>query len=203
MDKKFKLELNGFYTILDDAIVRRPFTFNGQDSIDFDGIPSRVEALQNIARASVWGLQAGLEIFLTENLSLQAHANWITGKETDDVNDEQVLLRHAPPFYGSSFLRYKKNKLAVEAAVIYNSEIRFEDLAPSERKKTNIYAIDGNGNPHSPGWYTLNLKASYQVTQKLLATAGWENMTNQRYRPYSSGIVAAGSNFLVALRAEF
>ncbi len=40
-------------------------------------------------------------------------------------------------------------------------------------------------------------------TQNLLATVGWENMTNQRYRPYSSGIVAAGSNFMVALRAAF
>jgi hemoglobin/transferrin/lactoferrin receptor protein len=203
IDKKFNLELNAFYTILDNAIVRRPFTLNGQDSIDFGGTPSRVEALQNIARASVWGLQAGLEVFFTEHLSLQTHANWIKGKETDDVKDEQVPLRHAPPFYGSSSLRYKQNKLTLEATAIYNSEISYEDLAPTEREKTNIYAIDGNGKPYSPEWYTLNLKASYQVIQNLLVTTGWENMTNQRYRPYSSGIVAAGSNFIIALRAAF
>lgn len=201
--KKFSLELNGFYTVLDDAIVRRPFTFNGQDSIDFDGTPSRVEALQNIARASVWGVQASLEIFFTEHLSFQTHANWIAGKETDDVNDVQVPLRHSSPFYGSSCLRYKKNKLTVEGSAIYNGAIRSEDLAPSEREKTNIYAIDGNGRPWSPGWYTLNLKASYQLARNLLVTTGWENMTDQRYRPYSSGIVAPGSNFIVALRAAF
>lgn len=109
---KFRMELNGFRTILSHAIVHRPFTFNGQDSIIFDGIQSRVEALQNVARATVWGLQASTEIFFTKNISLRSHANWINGKETDDEKDEQVPLRHAAPFYGSTFFRYRiKNSL--------------------------------------------------------------------------------------------
>jgi len=200
--QKFRLELNGFHTILTDAIVRRPFTFNGQDSIDFNGTLSRVEALQNVAKATVWGLQASMEVFFENNLSFRSHANWISGKETDDVNDEQVPLRHAPPFYGSSYIRYQKNRFTIEASCIYNSEIKFEDLAPSEQAKTNIYAIDKNGNPYSPGWYTLNLKVSWQLTKNLLVTSGWENITNQRYRPYSSGIVAAGSNFIFGIRGS-
>jgi hemoglobin/transferrin/lactoferrin receptor protein len=161
-----------------------------------------VEALQNVAKATVWGLQSSVEIFFAKNLSFQSHANWITGKETDDINDEQVPLRHSPPFYGSSFLRFRKNNFTIEASAIYNSEIKFEDLAPSEQAKTNIYAVDNNGNPYSPGWYTLNMKASWQVTKNVLVTTGWENITNQRYRPYSSGIVAAGSNFIFGLRAS-
>jgi hemoglobin/transferrin/lactoferrin receptor protein len=200
---KFRIELNGFHTILTDAIVRRPFTFNGQDSIEFDGEPSRVEALQNVAKATVWGFQASLQVYLAKNLTFLTHANWITGKETDDVNDEQVPLRHAPPFYGSSFLRYEWKKLFVEFSAMYNSEISYEDLAPVERAKLDIYAQDKDGHPYSPGWYTLNLKASYQLITNLRVTAGWENMTDQRYRPYSSGIVAAGSNFIVSLRATF
>ena len=90
----------------------------------------------------------------------------------------------------------------VEASAVYNSKIKNEDLAPSEQSKTDIYAKDENGKPYSPNWYTLNLKASYQITKNLLVTTGWENITNQRYRPYSSGIVAAGSNFIIALRAS-
>jgi hemoglobin/transferrin/lactoferrin receptor protein len=76
-------------------------------------------------------------------------------------------------------------------------------MAPTERAKPDIYAQDENGDPYSPGWYTLNFKASYQLIKNLAVTAGWENITNQRYRPYSSGIVAAGSNFIVSLRATF
>ena len=167
----------------------------------FNGVKSRVEALQNVAIATVWGLQASAEIFFTQGLSLQSHANLIRGKETDDAKNEQVPLRHAAPFYGSTFLRYQLKKLFVEASAFYNSQIKNEDLAPSEQAKTDIYAKDSKGKPFSPGWYTLNLRASYPVTKNLLLTTGWENMTNQRYRPYSSGIVAAGSNFIVAVRA--
>jgi hemoglobin/transferrin/lactoferrin receptor protein len=195
-------ELNGFHTILDNAIVRRPTTFNGEDSILFNGTLSRVEALQNVAKATVWGVQAGVEVFFTKDFSLQTFANWISGKETDDINDVQVPLRHAPPFYGSSFLRYRFKKLFTEFSAMYNSQVEADDLAPSEKAKTDIYAIDDNGQPYSPGWYTLNLKASYEVIKNLMITAGWENMTNQRYRPYSSGIVAAGSNFIIQLRAS-
>jgi hemoglobin/transferrin/lactoferrin receptor protein len=200
--EKFRLELNVFHTILNKAIVRRPFTFSGKDSIIFMGINSAVEALQNIAKATVNGLQASAEVFFTKGLSLQTHTNWIGGKETDDKKDEQVSLRHAPPFYGSTLLKYRLRKLYMEASSYYNSQIKNEDLAPSEQAKTDIYAKDENSKPYSPGWYTLNLKASYPVTKNLVITTGWENISNQRYRPYSSGIVAAGSNFIFGLRAS-
>jgi hemoglobin/transferrin/lactoferrin receptor protein len=200
--KKFRIELNAFHTILNDAIVRRPTTFKGQDSIVFGGIKSRVEALQNVAKATVSGFQASAEYYFIDGLSLQTHANWITGKETDDTKNEQVALRHAPPFYGSTLLKYYNKKLFIEASAYYNSKIKNEDLAPSEQAKTDIYAKDAGGKPYSPGWYTLNLKTSYQFTKNLLVTAGWENITNQRYRPYSSGIVAAGSNFIFSVRTS-
>jgi hemoglobin/transferrin/lactoferrin receptor protein len=198
---KLRVELNAFYSILDDAITRRPFQFNGQDSVLFQGTMSKVEALQNIATATVRGIQAGLEIYFTSALTLQSNANWIGGRETDDTKNEQVALRHAPPFYGATHLRFRKNKIYADAYAMYNSEIKNEDLSPAEQAKPDIYAKDKNGKPFSPGWHTVNLKTSYQLTEKLLLTVGWENITNQRYRPYSSGIVAAGSNVIVSMRA--
>lgn len=200
--KKFRLELNIFHTILQNAIVRRPTTFNGADSILFDNIMSRVEALQNLAKATVSGVQISTEIFFKPGFSLQSHANWIGGKETDDTKNEQVPLRHAPPFYGSTALKFRDKKFSAELNAQYNSQIKNEDLAPSEQAKTDIYAKDRAGKPYSPGWYTLNLKAAYQLTNNLLVTGGFENITNQRYRPYSSGIVAAGSNFIFSVRAS-
>jgi hemoglobin/transferrin/lactoferrin receptor protein len=200
--QKFRFEINAFHTILDNAIVRRPSTFNGQDSILFNNVRSRVETLQNVAKATVSGVQVSAEIFFIPGFSFITHANWINGKETDDVKNEQVPLRHAPPFYGSSALKYKMKKVTAELNAQYNSTITNEDLAPSEQAKTDIYAKDANNRPYSPGWYTLNLRGSYQFTKNLLLTAAWENLTNQQYRPYSSGIVAAGSNFIVSVKAS-
>jgi hemoglobin/transferrin/lactoferrin receptor protein len=197
---KFRLEGNLFHTILTDAVVRRPYTFNGSDSILFSGVQSRVEALQNVAKATVWGVQGSARFYVAKSLYLQAHANWIWGKETDDAKDEQVPLRHAPPFYGSAHVHYRKNKLHAEFYLFYNSEVVYDDLAPTERTKPDIYAKDADGHPFSPEWYTLNAKLSYQLHKNLFVAAGWENITDQRYRPYSSGIVAAGSNLIFSLR---
>ncbi|HRX97492.1 MAG TPA: TonB-dependent receptor, partial [Bacteroidales bacterium] len=62
---------------------------------------------------------------------------------------------------------------------------------------------DDNGNPWSPSWYTINFKAMYQLTDLISLSAGLENITDQRYRPYSSGIVAPGRNFIISVRATF
>ena len=60
-----------------------------------------------------------------------------------------------------------------------------------------------DGNPYAPSWYTLNVKASYGFDNGMTFTCGLENLTDQRYRPYSSGLSAAGRNFIVALSARF
>ena len=85
----------------------------------------------------------------------------------------------------------------------FSDEVSYDNLAEEEKGKPEIYAIDGNGNPYSPSWYTLNLKSMYKLTENFTVTAGLENITDQRYRPYSSGIVAPGKNFILALRAKF
>jgi hemoglobin/transferrin/lactoferrin receptor protein len=46
IDNRFRLDVTAFYTYLDNAIVRRPFNFNGRDSIFYEGINSKVQALQ-------------------------------------------------------------------------------------------------------------------------------------------------------------
>jgi hemoglobin/transferrin/lactoferrin receptor protein len=200
-----RLELTGFYTILEDAIVLRPFSFNGQDSIQFDGASSQVNALQNVAKATVWGLQAAALLPVHRWWLIKMNANYTWGRETADApgSDKEVPLRHAPPFFGNMAVQYRKADWTLEANLVYNSIIKAADLAPSEQSKTDIYALDAAGRPFSPDWYTLNLKGSYRVLPTLLISIGWENLTNQRYRPYSSGIVAAGSNFIASLRASF
>ncbi|MCB0688766.1 MAG: TonB-dependent receptor, partial [Saprospiraceae bacterium] len=63
-----KIDLSAYYTLLDNALVRRNFTLNGQDSIMYDGELSQVQAIQNAAQAKVRGIQAGLEIRLASGL---------------------------------------------------------------------------------------------------------------------------------------
>ena len=200
--EKINYYLSVFTTTLNNALTNRPFSFNGQDSIVYDGIKSRVNAIQNVANAKVWGVQLGWELFLNKHIKWQTKLNWMEGHETDDVKNEQVPLRHAPPLFGSSAVQWQKNEFVVELNTQFNGQINSENLAPSEKAKTAIYAVDKSGKPFCPSWYTINLKANYNMG-KFQIQLGWENITNQRYRPYSSGIVAAGSNLVTSLRYSF
>ena len=200
--EKINYYLSVFTTTLQNALTNRPFTFNGQDSIFYDGTKSRVNAIQNIANAKVWGIQLGWELFVNKYTKWQSKLNWIDGHETDDVKNEQVPLRHAPPLFGSSAIQWQEGQFAIELNTQFNGQINSENLAPSEKAKAAIYAVDNTGKPYAPSWYTINIKASYTIG-KMQVHLGWENISNQRYRPYSSGIVAAGSNIISSLRYSF
>ncbi len=200
--KVLKIDLTGYYTILQNALVRRPFTLNGADSIMYDGQLSQVQAIQNAALARVYGLQAGLELQLPARFSFSSDLNWQEGREELD-NGSVSPSRHAAPFFGISRFTYRANKLTLEFYATYQGERTFDALAVEERAKDEIYAKDVNGNNYAPGWYTVNIKAMYQFMSNLTITAGLENITDQRYRPYSSGISAPGRNFVMALRATF
>ncbi|MDZ7362775.1 MAG: TonB-dependent receptor [candidate division KSB1 bacterium] len=197
-----KADVAGYFTFLDAALVRRNFTLNGQDSIVYDGALSQVQAIQNAANAHVYGIQAGLELKLPAGFTLSSRFNFQKGEEELD-DGSTAPLRHAGPWFGTTHLIYRRDRLKADFYGVYNGEISFDDLAPEERGKPHIYAVDANGNPHSPSWYTLNLKVQYQLADLLMLIAGVENITDQRYRPYSSGIVAPGRNFIAAVKASF
>ena len=196
------LELTGFTTLLSDALVRREYRLNGQDSILYDGEMSRVLAIQNAARARVSGLQANLEVMLPYGFGITSNFTFQNGWEELDEGGT-APLRHAVPWFGLTRLSYRYKRLIAELNVVYQSAIAYEDLPPSEQAKPHLYARDANGNPYTPGWATFNLKALYRISDMLSLSAGIENLADRRYRPFSSGISAPGINGIIALRLDF
>ncbi len=201
-DDIVKVDITGYYTSLKDALVRRDFKLNGQDSIMYQGELSQVQAIQNAASAKVYGVQLGVEVKLPKGFGFATDVNFQKGEEELD-NGEISPSRHASPFFGVSRLNYKANKLSMELNVSYQGEKSFDDLPDEEKSKTEIYALDKDGNPYAPSWYTLNFKALYKLTDTFDVSGGIENLTDQRYRPYSSGISGAGRNFILSLTAHF
>lgn len=197
-----KIDVTGYYTYLKNAMVRRDFKFNGLDSIVYDGTLSQVEALQNAASANVFGVQAGFEVKLPVGFGFSSDFNYQKGIEELDDGTKSPS-RHAAPWTGVSRLSYTYSKLTLQLYSVYSGGKKFKDLPEEEKGKPEIYAVDDEGNPYSPGWYTLNFKAMYQFIDNLSVSAGLENITDQRYRPYSSGIVAPGINFIFSLKAKF
>jgi hemoglobin/transferrin/lactoferrin receptor protein len=197
-----KIDLSGYYTLLQNALVRRNFQLNGRDSIRYDGVLSQVQAIQNAAQARVYGLQAGLEVKFPAGFSFSSDFNLQRGEE--ELNDGSLSpSRHAAPMFGTARLNYRTGKLHLQAYLLYQGEISHDQLAVEERNKDEIYAKDENGNTYAPAWYTLNFKLRYTFSDDLSVSAGVENLTDQRYRPYSSGISGPGRNFVISFQAGF
>lgn len=198
--KNIKLDLSTYYTLLDNALVRRDFTLNGASEIVYDGELSQVQAIQNAAYASVYGIQAGIVFNLPSGFRFSTDLNFQKGEEELD-NGDKSPSRHAAPFFGLTRFGFTHSKLDLELNLQFSDKVAYNDLAEEEKGKKEIYALDRNGNPYSPSWYALHLKSMYKLSDKVNITAGIENITDQRYRPYSSGIASPGKNFVLAVRA--
>jgi hemoglobin/transferrin/lactoferrin receptor protein len=200
--KNVKIDLSTYYTFLDNALVRRDYTLNGASQIMYDGELSQVQAIQNAAHAFVYGVQAGIVLNLPSGFRFTTDLNYQKGEEELD-NGRKSPSRHAAPFFGLTRFGFTHSKLDLELNLQYSDQVAYKDLAEEERGKKEIYALDRNGNPYSPSWFALHLKSMYKLSDKVTITAGIENITDQRYRPYSSGIAAPGKNFVLAVRAKF
>lgn len=192
--EKIQFNLNVFYTRLYNAMVRRNGQLNGQDSILYDGQMSKVKMMTNASWANIAGISSDIHYKINQHFKLKSSINWQTGTDSDDLP-----VRHVAPLFGNFHVEYQNQKLEFDTYILFNGKIDFEDLAPEEREKPEMYATNSAGLPYSPSWWTLNLKAGYQLSQTIKINTGIENILDVRYRPYSSGIVAPGMNFILSL----
>jgi hemoglobin/transferrin/lactoferrin receptor protein len=205
LSKKLKnslaIEIALFFTQLDNAMVRRNATFNNLDSINYEGVLSQVQQVQNAAKAYVYGLEASFEYLLLKSVKLSSQISFQKGEE--ELNDgSKSPSRHVAPLFGKTSISFIKNLYSIIVYADYSGEVSNSNLNINEQGKEHLYAQDKKGLPYSPAWYTLNLKSNFKVSSRFLLGVGIENITSQRYRTYSSGLAAPGRNFIFSLKAN-
>jgi len=195
-----KVDFAAYYTLIKNALARRNFQYNGQDSINYDGQMSQVMAIQNIAQAYVCGIQTGVAVNFGKGIGLKSTICYQYGREESIDSSAFYPTSHVPPMFGSTHLTYERKKLKLDFYAVYNSKMDYEDLPLSERQDATPYAKDANGLPFVPAWTTLNFKAGIYINKYISLNVGVENITDQLYRPFESGISAPGRNFYGTLK---
>lgn len=198
-----KVDVAGYYTLLKDAMARAAFEYNGLDSIMYDGQLSQVMAIQNITQAYVYGIQGGLEISFGKGVSLKSSISYQKGEEQSEDSLIYFPKPHVAPLFGNTHLTYVRKKLKLDLYAQYNSKMDYKDLPLVDRTDNAPYAKDANGLPFVPGWYTINFKVAFYMNKYVSLNGGIENITDQLYRSYSSGISSPGRNFIISLKAQF
>lgn len=192
----FIIDLSTYYTYLDNALVRRDYAINGSNQMYYDGELSDVQAIQNASKAWIYGFEAGIKINFSQRFRLLSQYSFIGGTEEDE-NRIEVPIRHVAPAFGNTHFVWNNDKLKLNAFINFNGEISNNQLAPN--LADYLFAKDSNGNPYAPSWYTLNFRSQYKLNKHTTIAASLENITNQRYRTYSSGIAAAGTNLILSV----
>jgi hemoglobin/transferrin/lactoferrin receptor protein len=190
---KVRIEGSGYYTWLRNAIIMAPTTYNGQDSIIYDGVLCQVQSSTNAGQAFIYGFQGTLLAQVTKAFSILSNLTWTVG----ELNATGESLDHIPPVYGMTSFRLEVKKFKGDFYVMYNGWKHIEDYSPSGEDNQSYATPYG-----MPAWYTLNLKLSYQINKYVNVEAGCENILDVNYRKFASGISSPGRNFIVALRGK-
>ena len=193
---KGKLSMNNsiYYIRLNNAIIRSNGSFNGNDSIIYDGINSRIQTLTNGGKAFVIGFSNNISIKLNDNITIENSISYNNSK--DILNDRP--LRHSPPLFGKTSLTFSKKTFKIIYHLNYNGKKDIEDFSQSELNKLYLYTNDG-----SPAWMTHNISFSYNYNYFIKFNFSIENIFDIHYRTYSSGISAPGRNVNIGLNFKF
>lgn len=194
IQNRIQIEGTGFYTLLQNAIVSRPTTLNGIDSVQYEGIWSKVITNVNAGEAYVYGFQAAIKAQVSPSFSINSSLSYSFGH----VKSDGVPLDHIPPVYGITTFKLEKVKFKGEFFIRYNGWKRLKDYSPSGEDNL-MYATSAG----TPSWYTLNLRCSYQFNKYLNLVIGIDNITDLHYRVFASGISAPGRNVSLTIRTNF
>ena len=186
-----------FYTLFRDAIALAPSQLNGQDSLLYNGVMSRVYANRNVNRARVLGFSAQASWDFLPGWNIFSTISYTRGR-LRPLNAATIPLDHIPPVYGKTSLSYNRHRIQTELYALYNGWKKIKDYNPSGEDNAQYATADG-----TPAWVTMNIKSGWQVHRQLLLQLGIENILDRNYRHFASGFSAAGRNFILAVRASF
>lgn len=215
---KVQVELNGFYTWFRNAIVKAPYTLNGQDSILYNGVMCQVLASQNANKAYVMGLTASVSGDLTGHFSVLTTITLTRGRfDTDPSKNSSVYqkqpdgsyalvqasvsskpLDHIPPVFGKTSLFYRAKTWNLEAFAQYNGFKHLDQYNADGEDNAQYATADG-----MPGWVTFNLRGQVNLHSQIQLQLALENILDRNYRYFASGFSAPGRNLVATLRARF
>lgn len=216
-DRKFRLGLNAYYTILDQAIIRAPYFYpNGNNTITFDGEVfdsnnNEILANQNLGGAYITGFTASYLGKLSKNWNTSGSITYTEGHTFHKDWNTSGPLSSIPPLFGRFEINYSKDKFEAGANLIFNAKKDIKDYNLIEgidnHQQTPI--VDENATEDidkyygTPSWITVGLNGKYTVNQHWAVQAMITNLFDQHYKEFASGVSAPGRNFSVSVMANF
>ena len=195
-DDSLLLDFSSYYTYLDNAMTRNDFSINGVSELIYDGELSTIQAIQNTSKAWIYGFEVGLRARFSKALELTSQYSITKGRQKN-MDDRNMPVRHVAPAFGNAHIVWKQNKITLDGYINYNASLSHDDI--SHELSKHLFAKDADGNPYAPSWLTFNLRTRYKFSDTISFIGAIENITNEGYRPFASGISGPGRNLIFSI----
>lgn len=210
LDKKVYFNLRFYHTSLQDYIGRMLYeveldlTTLAPGTVEFSNDIVTTQANTNIGNGRIYGASFEGGIKLGATLDLSTNLTYTHAARNEMIGALPSIL----PFYGGAVLQYKKDALNLNLNYSFNSRKNPEDYSSGGEdglEETPIISTTNNQTVFAgtPKWSILSFRGNYQVNKTVLLNAGVENIFDQHYRTFASGISAPGRSLILGTRVNF
>ncbi|ARV07241.1 TonB-dependent receptor [Polaribacter sp. SA4-10] len=208
-DRKFRFGANVFYTLVDNYIIRdNVYDSDGNKIfIEFDGEMGEAVSNQNRDSAYITGFTTSYLGKISNTWNTSGFITYTKGR----TYDTEEPMSSIPPLFGQFDVNYKNNKIELGADIRFNSKKDIEDfnfregidnhdLTPvvDETATSNVDKYYG-----SPSWMTVGLNGRYTLNDNFSMQARLNNLLDEHYIEFASGVSAPGRNLSLSVVANF
>ena len=208
-NRKFRLGANVYYTLLDNYI-QRDFVLDNEGNIQqqlFDGELGNAVSNQNKGSAYIFGYTLNYLGKINTNFSTTGFLTYTKGA----TYDTEEPLSSIPPLFGQFELNYKKDKIELGSVIRFNSKKDIEDFNITEGIDNHDLTPIINPNATndvdkfygSPSWITFGINGSYKINNNIKLQSRLDNIFDQHYIEFASGVSSPGRNLSFSFIADF
>ncbi len=198
LDQHGGLDFTVYYTRIKDFIDRVPGSFNG-DTL-FQG--ERIFQGQNVGTAKLAGFE-GEGVARFGPLEARGTVLFTQGNQTDAEGVETSMSK-IPPLGGTVGLRWSSNRQRVWVQYAFRWALEQAHLGLRDQTDPRIcpsYLQDQPELCSTAGFTVHSFSGGVRVTNRVVVTAGLDNVTNELYRTHASGVDSAGRSVWLGVSA--
>ena len=182
-DSEFSLELSGYYTFINNGIIRINDGMGGL-------------ATTNGSEGFVYGFESQAIWNLHPQWRLLAHASWQNGEQK--IGSITDTIRRLNPLNGALDLRWTASSDQYWISGRIEAASRQDNLSKLAANDTQRIPVGG-----TPSYVVASLHAGWQTSEVLQLNFALENLTNEVYRIHGSGQNMPGRNATLSIKFEW
>lgn len=188
------LTIRGWAGYYRSFLVQAFDSWEGRDTLDFFGVPSRVSSLRNLQRGWLYGFRVSGSYTLGWGLRIHALVRGTRGQD---------LYFDAPapgvqPVHGVAGIRLRRPRYILSSDVFFSGAKKLDRFSPLDAERL-LFATETG----LPAYWVWNIRGEYGLGIGWLLQFGVENILDRHYRTFGSGISEAGRDFYLGLKVRF